>query len=450
MVVLLLYLVRKGAIGPVLRKSPPVFWILALLFAHVAAQGAIRERDVEAGGSGTTEQGAISSALANAVGMVNGVSIESRQWMVAFEEAISSDEGDSYSFQDAAALDVATLTKGAVSSYEVLFTKPRSLAGHEARVRATITVFQRERSADRKRIAVLPLYARDNYAIDGTRINPPAATDVVEQAIVNELVDSRRFTVLDRRYMEQVDLETQLLQTDDVPTSELARLGQTLAADYVLVGTLENIDGGTSKRRMRTRDVELETLNVNAQLSYRIIDPATKQVKFSRTDAMSFGDRELAAIGVPPGSDLVTVAVGVAKVIGTRAGSTVTEAIYPIVVTAVTSSGVVLGQGGASMATGSVFDLFRLGERMIDPYTKESIGRVEEWVAAVEITRATNKQSYAKLVKTSDVDLQEHFAPKAFIARRHSSSTTEVSVDEHAEKTRQSLENRNSAQEALW
>lgn len=423
--------------------------MLALLLAH-GAKGAVDEREVEAAGSGATEQEAISSALANAVGMVNGVSIETRQWMAAFQEAISSsDEGDSFLFHDAAGLDIATLTKGVISSYEVISTKLQSPV-HEARVRATIAVFQRARSADRKRIAVLPLYSRDNYAIDGARINPLAVTDVVEQAIVNELVDSRRFTVLDRRYMEQVNIEMRLLETDDVPVSELVRLGQTLAADYVLVGTLENVGGSTSKRRMKTRDVEFQTLNVNAQLSYQIIDPATKQVKFSRTEAMSFGDRELAATGAPSGSDLATVAVGAAKIIGAEVGATVMEAIYPIMVTAVTGTGVVLGQGGESMTTGLIFDLFRLGERMIDPYTKESIGRVEEWVAAVEITRATNKQSYAKLVKTSDFDLQEHFAPKAFIARRHGSSATGTSVDEQVAETRQSRESRDKAQEALW
>ena len=444
----MLGLVRAGR--PRFAEVAVGLCMLALLLAH-GAKGAVQEREVEAAGSGATEQEAISSALANAVGMVNGVSIESRQWMAAFQEAISSsDEGDSFLFHDAAGLDIATLTKGVISSYEVISTKPQSPAVHEARVRATIAVFQRARSADRKRIAVLPLYSRDNYAIDGARINPLAVTDVVEQAIVNELVDSRRFTVLDRRYMEQVDVEMRLLETDDVPVSELVRLGQTLAADYVLVGTLENIGGSTSKRRMKTRDVEFQTLNVNAQLSYQIIDPATKQVKFSRTEAMSFGDRELAATGVPSGSDLATVAVGAAKIIGAEVGATVMEAIYPIMVTAVTSTGVVLGQGGESMTTGLIFDLFRLGERMIDPYTKESIGRVEEWVAAVEITRATNKQSYAKLVKTSDFDLQEHFAPKAFIARRHGSSATGTSVDEQVAETRQSRESRDKAQEALW
>lgn len=444
----MLGLVRAGS--PRFAEVAVGLCMLALLLAH-GAKGAVQEREVEAVGSGATEQEAISSALANAVGMVNGVSIESRQWMAAFQEAISSsEEGDSYLFHDAAGLDIATLTKGVINSYEVISTKPQSPAMHEALVRATIAVFQRSRSADRKRIAVLPLHWRDSYAIDGKRINPLAVADVVEQAIVNELVDSRRFTVLDRRYMEQVDVEMQLLETDDVPVSELARLGQTLAADYVLVGTLENIGGSTSIQRMKTRDVEFQTLNVNAQLSYQIVDPATKQVKFSRTEAMSFGDRELAAIGAPSGSDMATVAVGTAKIIGATVGATVMEAIYPIMVTAVTSTGVVLGQGGESMTTGLILDLFRLGDRMIDPYTKESIGRVEEWVAAVEITRATNKQSYAKLVKTSDFDLQEHFAPKAFIARRHGSSVTGTSVDEQVAETRQSRESRDKAQEALW
>ena len=422
-----------------------------LLVAHVGIQAAVQEREVEAAGSGATEQEAVFAALGNAVGMVNGLNIESRQWLAAIERHVASEEGDSYMFEEASSLDIATLTKGTISSYEVISTAPKTRGGHEARVRATIAVFERGRDADRKRIAVLPLRGRDSYAIDGARIAPLAVTDLVEQAIVNELVDSRRFTVLDRKYMASVDIELKLLDSGDVPVSELARLGQTLTADYVLVGTVENIDGRTTKRRMRTRDVEARMLNVDAQLSYRVVDPATKQVKFSRTETMTFGDRELSAVGASlPMSDVATIAVGAAKIIGRKVGTTVTEAVYPIVVTAVTSNGVVLGQGGESMVAGLVFDLFRLGDRMIDPYTKESIGRIEEWAGTVEVTRATNKQSYAKFVEGSDIDPRSNFAPRAFIARRKEHATGVASVRERVERTRQAREKRDKQQEALW
>lgn len=422
---------------------------LALLFAHVGADAAIQEREVEATGNGATEHGAVSAALANAVAMVNGLSIESRQRMAAFQKAVQSDEGDSYVFKDASSVDIATLTSGTVSSYEVIHHN-QTTGGHEARIRASVAVFQRGRSTDRKRVAVLPLRSRDNYAIGGVQLSSHAMADVVEQAIVNELVDSRRFTVLDRTYIEQVDIEKELLESGDVPVSELARLGQTLAADFVLVGTLENIAGSVNTRRMRTRDVEFRSLEIDVQLSYRVIDPATKQVKFSRTESRSFGDNELTPIATSPSATTTTIAIEVGKMIGTTVGATVTEAIYPISVTAVTSTGVVLGQGGESIVKGLVFEIYRLGDRMIDPYTKESIGRVEEWVGTVEVTRSTNKQSYAKLVKASEFDLQEHFGSGAFIARRSDDSAGASSVDRQLEETQRSRKRRDEEQEALW
>ena len=443
----------KTLAGPRLLRVAAQLLTLTLLFTYVGASAAIQEREVEVTGNGGTEQGAISAALANAVAMVNGLSIESRQRMAAFEEAVQSDDGNSYVFKDASSVDIATLTSGAISSYEVISTRTRSLGGHEARIRASVSVFQRGASADRKRVAVLPLQSRDNYAIDGVQLNPSTMADVVEQAIVNELVDSRRFTVLDRTYIEQVNTENELIESGDVPVSELARLGQTLAADFVLVGTLENIAGAVSTRRMRTRDVEFRSLEVDAQLSYRVIDPATKQVKFSRTEGRSFGNRELGAIATSPSATPATIAIEVGKMIGTTVGTTVTEAIYPISVTAVTSTGVVLGQGGESIVKGLAFDIYRLGDRMIDPYTKESIGRVEEWVGTVEITRSTNKQSYAKLVKTSEFDLQENFSSSAFIARRSGDFTGTSSADSlerELEKTRRSRQNVNAEKEALW
>ena len=76
----------------------------------------------------------------------------------------------------------------------------------------------------------------------------------------------------------------------------------------------------------------------------------------------------------------------------------------------------VLGEGGDKFKPGTVFDLFALGKKIIDPYTKESLGRSENKIGTVTITRGTSKQSYA----TYDVggfNLVEKFKPKSFIVR---------------------------------
>ena len=65
---------------------------------------------------------------------------------------------------------------------------------------------------------------------------------------------------------------------DDVPITELAKLGQELVSDYVLVGTLNNLSLREQTRKLNTVDREIKTIVGNTSLSYRIIDVPTGQV----------------------------------------------------------------------------------------------------------------------------------------------------------------------------
>ena len=73
-----------------------------------------------------------------------------------------------------------------------------------------------------------------------TNINGQSFSEELTAAISSYLVQTRKFTVLDRQY-GQTNTEQDRLSSDDVPITELAKLGQELVADYVLVGTINNL-----------------------------------------------------------------------------------------------------------------------------------------------------------------------------------------------------------------
>jgi hypothetical protein len=74
--------------------------------------------------------------------------------------------------------------------------------------------------------------------------------------------------------------------------------------------------------------------------------------------------------------------------------------IYPIrVVSAQSNANLILNQGGVTVSDGEILDVFTKGKKMIDPYTKESLGSAESWVATIRITRVTAKMSYGQVIK---------------------------------------------------
>ncbi len=74
--------------------------------------------------------------------------------------------------------------------------------------------------------------------------------------------------------------------------------------------------------------------------------------------------------------------------------------IYPIRVVKRQANGeIILNQGGVTVSNGDVLDVFSKGEKVIDPYTGESLGSSESWVATIKISRVIPKMSYARIVK---------------------------------------------------
>lgn len=396
-------------------KELIIYFSFVFIFLPQISSAQITYKNVVTQGVGVNLNNAINAALIEAVSQINGKSIESQQVLNTLETIKEGTSGDDYALQEDYAKQIATKTKGAVKSYTIEQQSRTADGRFQVTVNAQIAVYKRAKSSNRKRIALMPLRTRDAYKVNGANLNPLAVSETVGQAVVDNLVASRRFTVLDRDYMNELLSEEQLIESSSVPVEEMARLGQTLAADMMFVGTLDHLNVGKRSRKMSSGRV-IEYMDGQAQLSYRIIDVATKQIKFSKTHTITIDQDSLRDEGIVDFSSIENVTIGVSKVVGLKAGAIVLEAIYPTMVVSVLPNELVLGEGGDKFKPGTVFDLFALGKKIIDPYTKESLGRSENKIGTVTITRGTSKQSYA----TYDVggfNLVEKFKPKSFIVR---------------------------------
>jgi hypothetical protein len=66
---------------------------------------------------------------------------------------------------------------------------------------------------------------------------------------------------------------------------------------------------------------------------------------------------------------------------------------------------VIINRGdGGGVAAGDVFNVFALCEELIDPDTKESLGREEVKVGSVKITQVNPKTSIATILEDTGID----------------------------------------------
>ena len=239
---------------------------------------------VEVEGVGDSLQSAIDRGLSEAMGRVNGRSIESEVVSKNSETLNVKNQTEDYFSSSEYQDQIKSKTKGVVESYNLISSDKSSDGLYTAKLQVSIVKFKASKSSNRKRIAVLPLQSRNRCCkIGDANLNEGSVGEELTASISSYLVQSRKFTVLDRAYEGQTGLEQSRLASDDVPITELAKLGRELVADYVLVGTINNIFLRKQTRKLSTVDKTITSIVGNASISYRIIDVPTGQIKFSQT-----------------------------------------------------------------------------------------------------------------------------------------------------------------------
>jgi len=367
---------------------------------------------VEVEGYGDSLQSAIDRGLSEAMGRVNGRSIESEVVSKNSETLNVTNQTEEYLSSSEYQDEIKSKTKGVVESYQLISSDKSEDGLYQAKLQVSIVKFKPSKNLKRRRIAVLPLQSRNRCCkISDTSLNEDPISEELTASISSYLVQSRKFTVLDRAYEGQTGSEQSRLASDDVPITELAKLGQELVADYVLVGTINNIFLREQTRKLSTVDKTIKSIAGNASISYRIIDVPTGQIKFSQTF-----NKDLRGL-VKSLSDPVAASMEVVSIVADAIGIKILEAIYPFVVEKIEGDKVVIGTGGDAIKVGDQYRLIQYGKKIIDSYTKESLGKKEKIIGMVEITEVTPKMSYAKILNTSIKDLDSIFKPKGFIIR---------------------------------
>lgn len=408
--------------------------ILSFVFVgFVSANTEIVKVEVE--GTGESLQLAIDRALTEAMGRVNGRSIESEILSKNSETLNVKNQTEEYLSSSKYQDEIKSKTKGVVDSYQVLSSNKLDNKSYEVKLNVSVIKFKASKSSKRKRIAVLPLSARKSCCrVGGTNINEYPLSQELTAAISSYLVQTRKFTVLDRAYESQSNQEQERLGSDNVPITELAKMGQELVADYILVGTINNVFLREQTRKLQTVDKEIKSIVGNAAISYRIIDVPTGQVKFSQTYNKDLNG-QFKSIDEPTVAALKAVA-SISDSIGQR----ILEAIYPFVVEKIEGENVVIGVGGDVLKVGDRYRLIQYGKKIIDSYTKESLGRKEKIIGMVEITDVTPKMAYGKIFDNNGKDFTKVFKPKEFIIRSVPGSSRQKQDKKKQEDMRKDIE----------
>jgi hypothetical protein len=139
-----------------------------------------------------------------------------------------------------------------------------------------------------------------------------------------------------------------------------------------------------------------------------VIDVASRAVEYRRVFEASWPSTRPTTLGT---------SVNAAELVQSMTTQLVREAAFsflmqkfPVTAIAVDGDVLTLSQGESSLQPNERYELVQLGEELIDPQTRRTLGRQETRIGIVEITEARAEVSFGRLVDGGEV-LASNFVP---------------------------------------
>lgn len=358
------------------RNALTIVWLL-LTFSASNAQIVFRE--VVATGNGGDPSKATIDAIENAISQVGGMRISTATSLSMSEVT----KGGTTSIEESFKQNIEKMTRGIIKSYTVLESGTSPGSGRSfVKIKAVIPSYKPSEQLKRMKLAVMPV------TVMGAARGRPDAIDFAESVSASleaYLTQTRKFAMIDRRYTSQSNHELAGVNFKNAPIEETVKVGVRVGADYIVLAALKEFSPQQQQQqRVTGRVVNRSVAPVGVDL--RVIDIASGQIKFAQT----YNN---------PGRLPSSVSLSqYAADIGADLGHVIGTAIYPIAVLSGTETEVTLNQGGDTVQVGRIYRLVSLGQNLVDPHTRESLGQEEREVARAEVTSVTDRTAVAKVV----------------------------------------------------
>ncbi len=218
------------------------------------------------------------------------------------------------------------------------------------------------------------------------------------------LVKSRKFTVLDRENIARVMDENKLTESEWAKPGQEQKVGKLLTADYLVNGTINRLEFKVIPQHIAITGETAPRIITSFKVQFSITAVATGKVVFADqvTEKLTstMVRREI------PAKERRDFTLGDYKELlfektVTKVGNAILAAVFPVKIAAVDGNEVTLNRGqGAGIRVGQSYQVYKVGQAVIDPDTHEVLGRSEKLVGTVLVTAVEPRFSKAKVIKT--------------------------------------------------
>lgn len=377
-------------VGPALKfRATGLLMSFGIVIAVLAGppvqdvQAQVVERRVSAEGTGPTRGHAIHDALVNASSQAFGLRLQASTTTSLSSAEINIDTATNSVLIDAfnkrISREVRTPGDRPILGYSVDGAERGTGGLWTARITLRHSDYEKLGApADRRSVAVF------------VKAHPqaPALLKAIEPA----LIATRRFDVLSRDATQAFDREARFLRSGDAAPGEMARLGQGLGADYIVVTEFDNVRVVNNQQERIALSGEVYVRSqIAGAIRLEVIEMASRKKKWTGREPLTAVFEGAQKVDADMFSQRLEDAA-------TALVARMTSVIYPIEIVRSEGGRLFINRGEGAVQPGERLEVLALGAELRDPQSGESLGEAETPVAMAEVIEVSSKFAVARLI----------------------------------------------------
>lgn len=245
-----------------------------------------------------------------------------------------------------------------------------------------------------------------------TRANKTLSLNRVTESLDSQLIDrvnaTRKFEIVSRSDLKDVIKEQELSASGNVDAADKAAAKQfkLAGAKYLLVTSIDDFEDYTETATFEGTGKSATKRLIRLSAIGKVYDSTTGKLLESANFQASIKDiaenRSFSTKNAELSDELL---VSIARDMAEKIANRVADVVFPAKVLIKRDKQITINRGdGTGVQVGQLWNVFAVGEELIDPDTKESLGREEVLVGKARITNVQPKMSTAELLEDTGVD----------------------------------------------
>jgi curli biogenesis system outer membrane secretion channel CsgG len=227
--------------------------------------------------------------------------------------------------------------------------------------------------------------------------------------LIDRINATRKFDVVSRSDLNDILKEQELGASGNVDAKTAAQAGKLTGATFLLVATVDDfqdyVETATFEGTGRSATKRVFRLSVVGKLYDSSTGKLVESANLQTGNDLFKDISENRSYSTKDGNLTDEMMVAVARDMAQKIANHFADVIFPIKVLVRRDKEVTLNRGeGGGVAVGDRFNAFALGAELVDPDTKESLGREEVKVGTVKITQVNPKTSTAEILDDTGID----------------------------------------------